>query len=84
MISEKANQENRIQEGVTEYLSQKKHWQPNEYRLEYKGMTDNGKFYVVWAIYLDDEVHPKPGSGRSVSLQLDPKEYRVVSELRWQ
>ena len=84
MISEKTSQEGRIQEVVNEYLSQKKHWRPNEYRLENKGLTDDGKLYVVWAVYLDDEIHPKPGSGRSVSLQVEPKEFRVVRELRWQ
>ncbi len=79
-----SEQEARIEDAVVEYLSEKKHWKRNEYRLEYKGITEDKRFALVWAIYLKDETNPRPGSGQSVALYLDPAERRIVKESRWQ
>jgi len=80
----KSTEETRIEEAAVEYLTQRKHWKRAEYRLEYKGTTEDKRFAVVWAIYLRDETNPMPGSGQSVALHVDRNKYRVVEELGWQ
>jgi hypothetical protein len=66
------------------YLTTKKKWKREEFRLEHKGFTKDKRCAILWAIYLKDETNPVPGAGHSVILHADPEHAAVVEELRFQ
>jgi hypothetical protein len=74
----------RINAAVTQYLTQQKLWKLNQFRVDYKGVTADGRSAIVWAIYLEDETNPVPGGGKSLELQIDRTTMKVVKELGFQ
>ena len=73
-----------IASAATDYLVGSKSWSPDEYRLEYRGLTGDGKLAIVHAIHADDERNPRPGGGRSLELRIDPVTHAIVRELGFQ
>lgn len=69
---------------ASQYLAMQKNWRLNQFRLEQKGLTADGQAVIVWAIYLEDELHPTPGGGKSVELYIDLTTQKVVRELGFQ
>lgn len=78
-----ADDPRRIDQLVEQYLAQHKKWQRSEFRIEHKSATPDG-IAIIWAVYLQDEHNPTPGSGKSVVLHVDRSALRVVKELRFQ
>lgn len=76
------NSKAEIDSVVAAYLSETKHWKKDEFRIEYKGIRDH--WAIVWAIFTDDELHPKPGGGKSVELHVNLNTHRVDKELGFQ
>ena len=60
-----------------------KGWKRSDYEIEIVGTDGDGNAVVTLA-HADDKRAPRPGGGRSVSLRIDPKAYRVVRELAFQ
>jgi len=69
---------------ANQYLIAQKKWRPDQFRLEHKGLAPDGRSLIVWAVYLEDELHPTPGGGESVELYIDRDSQRVVRELGFQ
>jgi hypothetical protein len=69
---------------ASQYLATQKKWRPDQFRLEYKGRTPDGQVVIVWAVYLEDEIHPVPGAGKSVELHINRASQQVVQELGFQ
>lgn len=69
---------------VGQYLVSQKNWRPDQFRLEHRGFSADGHAIIVWAIFLEDQIHPVPGGGKSVELHLDRNTQRVVRELGFQ
>lgn len=76
---------------VEAYLRTTKHWQRDDYRLEYR-RSENGRD-VVWAVYLDEERRVRKsaaaglvdlGMKESVEIHIDPLRKAVVQELGFQ
>lgn len=66
------------------YLVHEKHWSLDDFRIEKRGPTEDGRCEIIWGIFLEDEKNPVPGGGQSVELHVDLDEYRVVKELGFQ
>jgi hypothetical protein len=60
-----------------------KGWKRGEYEIEIVGTDADGNAVVTLA-HGDDKRAARPGGGKSVSLRIDPKTYRVVRELAFQ
>jgi hypothetical protein len=69
---------------ASQYLAAQKKWRPDQFRLEYKGLIAGGHTIIVRAVYLEDEIRPAPGAGKSVELHIDRASRQVVRELGFQ
>lgn len=70
----------RYERAVVKYVDRTKHWRRNEYRIENRGRTTDGRNMQVAVIHVDDERSPVPGTGRSIQLYLDPLSEEVTRE----
>jgi hypothetical protein len=66
------------------YLGAGKKWRPEEYRLEHRGASPDGKYWIVVAVHADDEAGLAPGGGKSLELWVDKKSKMVIKELGFQ
>jgi hypothetical protein len=73
-----------IDAAATVYLGAGKKWRPAEYRLEHRGASPDGKYWIVVAVHADDEAGLSPGGGKSLELWIDPKTKMVMKELGFQ
>ncbi|MFC1687661.1 hypothetical protein ACFL0L_03710 [Patescibacteria group bacterium] len=73
-----------LEEIAEKYLLEEKKWKIDEFRLEYKGISEDGKLVNIWAVYLEDEKNPMRGGGKSLSLYVDRNTKRVAQELHFQ
>jgi len=80
----KAEDLRRVENAVVRYLTEGKGWKRGSFRLDHKGLCDEGKTARVWAIALEDEANPAPGAGKSIELRVDRRSYRVIRELGFQ
>ena len=73
-----------LRNAAVRYLTDVKHWKPEEYRLEFRGPAAGANEEIVMAIHRDDERHPLPGAGRSLELRVDYRSRRVIREIAGQ
>ncbi len=73
-----------MQQVVSNYLRTEHHWQPSEYRLEFKPERTVEGFVIVDAMHVDDQKASVPGGGKSLELYVDPARTVVVRELGFQ
>lgn len=66
------------------YLGAGKKWRPDQYRLEHRGPSPDGKHWIVVAVHADDEAGLSPGGGKSLELWFDVPSRRVMKELGFQ
>jgi hypothetical protein len=74
----------RINAAVTDYLAQRKQWTPDQFRVDYKAISPDGRYVIVWAVHREDETHPVPGAGQSLQLYVDRNSYLITKELGFQ
>ncbi len=72
------------QEIARDYISQKKRWQPDEYRFENLGINDKDGCYTLYIVHRDDEKLNLPVSGKSAELHINLDKKRVIRELHEQ
>lgn len=72
----------RIESAVAAYVTAHKRWEKEDFRIDYKGIRNDQA--VVWAVYLEDELHPRPGAGKSIELHVNVKTFDVEKELSFQ
>lgn len=75
--------ESQIDALLAQYLVEQNGWTAEQYRLEHKGSDPDGNL-SVWAVFLEDEIHPVPGGGKSVDIRIEPSTGRIVKVLGWQ
>lgn len=68
--SSSASQE-KILASVKSWIDRERGWRPDQYRIEIKGLRDDGKTQVVHVVFLDDAKLGRKGGGESVELFLD-------------
>jgi len=66
------------------YLGAGKKWRPAEYRLEHRGASKDGNYWIVVAVHADDEAGLSPGGGKSLELWIDRQTKMVMKELGFQ
>jgi hypothetical protein len=69
---------------IVAYLAKAKSWQRAEYRLEQRGLSDDGSCNIVAAIHVDDAKATSPGAGRSLLLCVDARANTVTREIALQ
>jgi hypothetical protein len=79
-----AAQDPQIDAAVVLYLGVGKKWRPEEYRLEHRGSSPDGKYWIIVAVHADDEAGLAPGGGKSLELWVDKKSRMVIKELGFQ
>ena len=70
-----------FEEAVVRYLSRKKAWKRDEYRLEPRGASVDGHSDVTAAVFLKDESAAHPGAGQSVDVFVDRTSGQVIKEV---
>jgi hypothetical protein len=66
---------------VVRYLSSKKGWKRDEYRLESRGTSVDSQSDVTAVIFLKDESATHPGAGQSVDVFVDRTSGQVIKEV---
>ncbi len=79
-----ANADTQLDQKICKYLASTKGWRPEDFRIEHKGRTEDGRLAIVWAVHLDDEGNAAPWSGKSVVLHITTGPFTVVRELKFQ
>jgi hypothetical protein len=74
--------EKRLYELVSNYISDKKGWPNESYRIEQKEKKDN--ILIYWVIYKEDEKNLYLGGGQSVELHVDSSDMKIIKELAFQ
>jgi hypothetical protein len=70
-----------FEETVVRYLSSKKGWKRDEYRLESRGTSVDSQSDVTAVIFLKDESATHPGAGQSVDVFVDRTSGQVIKEV---
>jgi hypothetical protein len=70
-----------VEKIVERYLADKKGWSVDEYRLESRGLSDDGQCDVTAAIHSKDQNATHPGAGESVDVYVDRKSLQVIREV---
>jgi hypothetical protein len=65
---------------VERYLREKKNWRRDEYRLESRGGSADGRCDVIAAIHVKDRDASFPGTGHSVEVSIDRSSHQVAGE----
>jgi hypothetical protein len=66
---------------VVRYMASQNGWKRDQYRLESRGPSPDGKYDVTSVIFLDDEKASHPGAGKSVDVFVDKISAQVSKEL---
>jgi hypothetical protein len=72
------------EDAVVRYAGERKHWGRDEYRIESRDASGDGKSEVVALIFLADERSRAPGAGQSLELYVDRSSGHVIRELAGQ
>lgn len=67
---------------VDDYVQQKYQWPRSSYRIEFK--LRDGDAFLFLVVHKDDENSIVPGGGKSISVDVDLKTRRVLSEFHFQ
>lgn len=76
------DQREQIVKSADAYIKENYKWKLEEYRIDHKPFAE--KWFVAWAIFLEDERNPMPGSGKSLILHVSKDDYTVIKVLRFQ
>jgi hypothetical protein len=76
--------ETEIKEIVSKYISKKKGWGENDYRIVPSRGQDMEPTVIVMVVHKEDEMQAKPGGGKSLELYVDLEKKQVVRELGYQ
>jgi hypothetical protein len=70
-----------FEEAVVRYVSRKKGWKREQYRMESRGTSVDGQSDVTAVIFLQDESATHPGAGQSVDVFVDRTSGQVIKEV---